>query len=201
MESWNDIEESEGQKAKKYAIRNLYTRSCSLLLQEKIEHLGLRVFKISPGCFTLSPPSKEQEKQLEELLEKYGFEILFDKDQILVEQIKQAVIELIHEMNNSNSVVRKSDYLVSKLNKSYAYLSRVFSAIEHITLEKYIILQKIERIKQLIDQNEYSLSEIAYLMDYNSVQYLSNQFHKITGQTVSQYKKSHHKNKHFWDDL
>ena len=93
-------------------------------------------------------------------------------------------------MNNVDSVVRKSDYLVEKLGYSYPYLSKIFNSHEPVTLEKYIILQKIERIKQLIDNEDFTLSEIAFMMDYSSVQYLSNQFRKITGMSVSEYKAS-----------
>jgi AraC-like DNA-binding protein len=93
-------------------------------------------------------------------------------------------------MNNVDSIARKSDYLVEKTGLSYPYLSRIFSNHEHITLEKYIILNKIERIKELIDQEELTLSEIAFNMDYSSVQYLSNQFKQMTGMTVSDYKES-----------
>jgi AraC-like DNA-binding protein len=91
-------------------------------------------------------------------------------------------------MNNVNSIVQKSDYLVEKLGMSYQKLSRLFSRQEGITLEKYIIQNKISRIKELLNQGEFSLSEIAYMMDYSSVHYLSKQFKDITGETVSLYK-------------
>jgi YesN/AraC family two-component response regulator len=91
-------------------------------------------------------------------------------------------------MNNADSIARKSDYLVEKLNISYQRMSKLFSKHEQITLERYIILNKMEKIKALIDSNDYSFSEIAYLMDYSSVQYLSNQFKKETGISFSDYK-------------
>ncbi len=100
-----------------------------------------------------------------------------------------------------NSVVRKSEYIVEKMGKSYSHLSRVFSRFESVTLEKYIIYQKIERIKDLIDQDELTLSEIAYMMDYSSVQYLSNQFKKITGFSVTEYKSGDAGGKRFIDEL
>jgi AraC family transcriptional regulator len=98
------------------------------------------------------------------------------------------VFELIYKMNNVNSIAQKSEYIVEKLGLNYRYISNLFSKYEPQTLEKYIIRHKIERIKQLIDENEYTLGEIAYMMDYSSVQYLSNQFKKETGMTVSEYK-------------
>ena len=104
-------------------------------------------------------------------------------------------------MNNVDSIVRKSEYLVEKLGLSYSYLSRIFSSQEHITLEKYIILNKIERTKELIDQEELTLSEIAFIMDYNSVQYLSSQFKQSTGMTVSEYRESDRSTKRPIDQL
>jgi len=172
-----------------------------MLLSEKLTDLGFSVVKIVPGIIKLDKLNEEEEQKLTEILNRYGFEIIKDKDIILVEQIKQSVIELIHYMNNMNSVVRKSEYLVEKLGKSYSHLSRVFSKHEPITLEKYIILQKIERIKELIDQDELTLSEIAYMMDYSSVQYLSNQFKKITGYSVTEYKNQPEGKKSFLDDI
>ena len=159
------------------------------MLKDKLESNGFNIVKIDAGSITVDDSGFDK-TLFEKILIQYGFEIIADKEQILVTQIKQAVIELIHYMNNMNSVVRKSEYLVEKLNKSYSQLSRIFSKHEHITLEKYIILQKIERIKNLILQDEYSLSEISYMMDYSSVQHLSNQFKKITGYSVTEFKNN-----------
>ncbi len=166
--------------------------NCAIhLLKEKFKQahihaeyitLGLAVLRFDPGVVT--------EKKIRHILQKYGFDIILGREKIVVENIKLAIIELIHQLNNVDSIIRKSDYLVEKLGMSYQYLSRVFSASEGITLEKYIILQKIERIKELVHQDEYTLSEIAYMMDYSSVQYLSNQFKKITGLSVSEFKKN-----------
>ena len=130
-----------------------------------------------------------------------GTDLIESREKRLVEEIKLAVIELIHHMNNVDSIVRKSEYLVEKIGLSYAYLSRIFSSQENITLEKYVILNKIERIKELIDQQEYTLSEIAFMMDYSSVQYLSSQFRLITGMTVSEYKESDRSSKKPLDRL
>ncbi len=162
---------------------------CKLFLKEKLESIGIRVLEINLGKARVSYDEESVNRQdIEKLLGDYGFSLLEDKEERLVSEIKIAVIELIHHLNNVNSIVRKSDYLVEKLGFSYPYLSKIFSEHEDFTLEKYIIQQKIERIKHLLDEDEYSLSEIAYMMDYSSVQYLSNQFKKITGMTVSTYK-------------
>ncbi len=170
-------------------IKNLFCSSTVLLLKEKLEETGYIVHEINLGSATLSfDPSIHTEEGVTTLLEKYGLGLVIDKDKKLVEDIKLAVIELIHHLNNVNSVIRRSDYLVEKLGKSYQQLSKVFSSHESTTLEKYIILQKIERTKELINQDEFTLSEIAYMMEYSSVQYLSNQFKNITGLSVSEYR-------------
>ena len=127
--------------------------------------------------------------------------LIKSREHKIIDQIKTAVIELIHHSNNVDSIVRKSEYLVEKLGLGYQQLSKLFSKHEDITLERYIILNKIERIKELIDSDEYSLSEIAYIMDYSSVQYLSNQFKKETGLSVSDYKKSDKSIKRTLDNL
>ena len=144
---------------------------------------------------------KHSLESIDRLLNEMGMGIIKTREQQIVEQIKTAVIELIHQSNNINSLLRKSDYLVEKLAMSYQQLSKIFSKHENITLEKYIIRNKIERIKELIDSNEYSLSEIAYMMDYSSVQYLSNQFKKETGISVSEYKKGDKRIKKTLDEL
>lgn len=185
-----------------YQVSNLNSSCCLLLLKERLESENIRVKDIRPGKLIVAWDQQQiSENKLKELLSKYGIKIIETREQKLVEQIKQAVIELVHQMNNVDSIVRKSEYLVEKLGMSYQQLSRAFNAQEPVTLEKYIILNKIERIKELIDSNEYTLSEIAYMMDYSSVQYLSNQFRQITGISVTEYKQSDQKIKTLIDKL
>ena len=172
-------------------IRNMVSDCCVILLRERLEAAGIIVNQVQLGQLIISyDPSSHNHKTVSGLIREIGLDVIEGREMIMVERTKQAVIELIHHLNNVDSVVRKSDYLVEKLGYSYQYLSKTFSAHEPVTLERYIILQKIERIKQLIDNEEFTLSEIAFMMDYSSVQYLSNQFHKITGMTVSEYKAS-----------
>jgi len=170
-------------------IKNMVCNCCKLFLKEKLEESGIIVHEIKLGKAKLSYDSSAiSHEAINNILNRYGFSLMENRDDKLVGEIKIAVIELIHHLNNVNSIVRKSDYLVEKLGSSYPHLSKVFSEHENGTLEKYIILQKIERIKHLLKEEDYSLSEIAYMMDYSSVQYLSNQFKKITGVTVSQFR-------------
>ncbi len=127
-------------------------------------------------------------KKISDVLEKEGFELVTDREEQLVEQIKSTIIELVHH-TTFNAMVRNSDFLVEKFNLSYQYISGIFSKHSGITIEKYIILQKIEKVKELIQYGELTLSEIAYMMGYSSVQYLSTQFKSITGILVTDYKK------------
>jgi len=172
-------------------IKNMVCNCCIRVLREDFEKAGIVVEQIRLGeaiiCFN---PERINFNQIEKIIKDDGFELIIDKEKLLVEQIKLAVIELIHYYNNANSLIRNSDYLIEKLGHSYQYLSTIFSKHENITLEKYIILQKIEKAKELIEFENYTLSEISYMMGYSSVQYLSNQFKQITGVSVSDYKKA-----------
>jgi len=177
-------------------IKNMVSRSCIILLREKIENLGVKVIDIRLGRIDIAyNPEIVKEDTIIKTIEQYGFGIIREKEKILVENIKQAVIDLIYHMNNIDSIARKSDYLVERLGMNYQQISKLFSRHEGITLERYIILMKIEKIKELVDRGEFTLSEIAYMMDYSSVQHLSNQFKKITGMTVSEYKNSNKSNR------
>ena len=149
----------------------------------------IKITKLQYGLLEVDLDDNISVNEFNKILSDNGIEIIDDKEKILVEQIKIAVIELIHELNNVNSIIRKSDYLVERLGMPYQKISKIFSANEPITLERFIILNKIEKIKQMIIADEYSLFEISYLMDYNSVHYLSSQFKKETGMTISEFKK------------
>ncbi|MDG1729690.1 MAG: AraC family transcriptional regulator [Algibacter sp.] len=174
----------------KLYIKNMMSKCCTTIIRNLLESNNIKVLFINLGyaevIFLDNSPSF---KELDKILRKLGFGLVVSREKRIVEQTKIAVIELIHLMNNVNSIVQKTDYLVEKLNLSYQQLSKLFSKYENTTLEKFIIQNKIERIKELIDSDEFTLSEIAYMMDYSSVQYLSSQFKKETGITVSEYKK------------
>jgi len=153
-----------------------------LLKEDNIEYI-----KVDMG--TIIFPLNVDNETIIAFLKKNKFKQIEDKNKIIVEQIKIAVIELVHYANNNNSIIRNSDYLMEKIGKSYQQLSNIFSEYEDLTLEKFIIAHKIEKTKRLLIINELTLSEIAFQMGYSSVQYLSNQFKKITGLTVSEFKK------------
>lgn len=170
-------------------IRNMICDCCIMVVRNLFESNSIQVEDISIGkAIILMNMENIRLSQIDQLLSTVGMGLLRSREEILVDDIRMAVIDLVHRMNNVNSIVRKSDYLVEKTGMSYQVLSKLFSRHHSMTLEKYIILNKIERIKELIEQDEFSVSEIAYMMDYSSVAYLSAQFRKYTGYSVSYYK-------------
>ena len=169
-------------------VKNMTCSCCIHLLHRELTLDGIDIHDIRLGTLVLShDPKKITWKKIESILESYGFEILTDKEKMLVEQIRNAVIDLVHN-STYNAMVRNSDYLVERFGMSYPYISSLFSKHEGTTLEKFIILHKIEKVKELIEYGELTLSEIAYMMGYSSVQYLSTQFKSVTGISVTEYK-------------
>lgn len=172
-------------------IKNMLSNCCMKVIRDEFVRNNIAVENIRLGEATISFNKNDINlEKLSTILKKTGFELVVSREAKIINKIKIVVIELIHHLNNVDSIVRKSDYLVEMLGMSYQQLSKIFSKHEPVTLERYIILNKIERIKELLMYDEYTLSEIAYMMDYSSVQYLSNQFKKETGYSVSEYKKS-----------
>jgi AraC-like DNA-binding protein len=173
-------------------LKNMVSNSCIKLVKSLLEtNTAIEVVKIELGQATIkiNDASTFNFNEIEKLLLGHDFPLIQDKNLQLVEQIKIASIELIHFYNNSNSLIRNSDYLSEKLDMPYHQLSKIFSDKTGITLEKYIILLKMERIKELFFYDEFSVSEISFMMGYSSVQYLSNQFKQVTGLSISEYKK------------
>jgi AraC family transcriptional regulator len=169
-------------------VKNMTSSCCIHLLRKEFTMDGIEIHDIKLGTLILSvDPKKMTWKKIETILGHYGFEIIRDKEKMLVEQIKQAVIDLVHN-STYNAMVRNSDYLVERFGMSYPYISSLFSKHENTTLEKFTILHKIEKVKELIEYAELTLSEIAYIMGYSSVQYLSTQFKSVTGVSVTEYK-------------
>lgn len=132
--------------------------------------------------------SDEEKQKLEEAIKPLGFEVIDDRKSRMIEKIKNIIIELVHHQDNDIKI-NLSDVLSSKLHHDYNYLSNLFSEVEGITIEKYFIAQKIEKVKELLVYDELSLSEIAFRLNYSSVAYLSNQFKKVTGLSPSHFKK------------
>jgi AraC-like DNA-binding protein len=161
---------------------------CKMVVKSELEKLGYNPVHISLGEVTFEKELSNQEKAtIDKTLQLVGFSILDDKKSRLIEKIKTLIIELVHQ-NNSELKVNLSDYLSSQLHNEYKYITTLFTEVEGITIEKYFIAQKIERVKELLVYDELSLSEIAYKLNYSSVAYLSAQFKKVTGLTPSHFK-------------
>ena len=170
-------------------VKNMVCPRCVTSVKEILDQLGLSYWSVELGKITLeSNPSNAQKKQLAELLKAQGFELLEEGKSSLISQIKSILIGQIQHSDKSISE-NYSSFISEKLNHEYTYLSKLFSQVEGITIEKYITKVKIERVKELIIYNENSLSEIADILGYSSVAYLSAQFKKETGMTPSAFKK------------
>lgn len=172
-----------------YFIRNMVCNRCIMVVQQVFESLGYSPVRISLGNVeTTSPIPEDEMEKLRKTLVGYGFELIDDTKSRIIEKIKNSVVQSIHH-TNEDLKVNYSEYIESHLNRDYAYLSSLFSEVEGTTIEKYVILQKIERVKELLVYDELTLSEIAYKMGYSNVAYLSNQFKKVTGLTPSHFKQ------------
>lgn len=159
-----------------------------MVVKAELEKLGLHPVHIGLGEAALqeSELNGEQLKKVQEQLAQLGFELIDDKKSKLIEQVKTLVVELVHYSEPLQ--VKYSAYISDKLKQDYSSLSKLFSEVEGITIEHFIISQKIERVKELLVYDEMSLSEIADIMGYSSVAHLSAQFKKVTGLTPTFYK-------------
>lgn len=159
-----------------------------MVVKTELDNLGLHYSEVQLGEVDIREEITEtQFKKLDESLRKSGLELMNDRQTILVEKIKTGIIELIYN-ENSQIKMNLSDHLSEELNQNYKYLSSLFAKVKGTTIEKYYLLHKIERVKELLMYDELNLTEIAYKLHYSSVAHLSNQFKKMTGLTPSQYK-------------
>ena len=172
----------------KIYIKNMVCDRCIAVVSNIFREAGFPVKDVQLGNISveITIPT-EQLKLIEEQLKNSGFEIISDAKSRLIDQIKNLIIELIYK-HPEKTRVNYSDYLSDQINLDYSYLSTFFSSVEGVTIEKYIIRLKTERVKELIVYDEKTLSEIAFEMGYSSVAHLSGQFKKVTGFTPSYYK-------------
>ncbi|MCO4294667.1 helix-turn-helix domain-containing protein [Solitalea sp. MAHUQ-68] len=176
----------------KLFIRNMVSLRCKLLVKQELDNLNISYSKVDLGEIQLlkSLPDKKM-NLLKDVLLKSGLELIEDKKVMLIEKIKNIIVEMIHyaeELPKSTF----SAYLSEKLKYNYTYMSNIFSEIKGITIEQFIMLHKIERVKELIIYNELTLTQIAYKLHYSSAAHLSNQFKKMTGSTPSFFKSLKH---------
>ncbi|MBS1774283.1 MAG: helix-turn-helix transcriptional regulator [Bacteroidetes bacterium] len=169
-------------------IKNMVCNRCIMVVTAELEKLGLHPLNVTLGEVVLQEKKlpKEHLKNIQQALQQLGFELIDDKKSKLIEQLKSCIVDLIHYSEPIE--VKYSAYLTDKLHHDYTYLSKLFSEVEGITIEHYIIKQKIERAKELLAYDELSLSEIADRLGYSSVAHLSAQFKKVTGLTPTFFK-------------
>jgi len=163
---------------------------CIKAVQEEIISLGFTVKSIKLGEVVLNEEidNNDTERISKELAEN-GFELINDNRSWIINRIKTLIIEYIHYDKEKPEYVNFSDFLSSELNHDYSYLSHLFSMVEGRTIEKYMILQRIEKVKELLVYDQLTLNEISYKLGYSSVAHLSRQFKSVTGLTSSHYKK------------
>jgi AraC-like DNA-binding protein len=173
----------------KVFIKNMTTLRSQQQVKLLIENMGLRIAAIDIGEIEIKETLSEQNfSELKKTLIQSSFELVSGKENILTEKVKSVIIEMIH-YSDELPVVKYSSYISNKLKANYTYLSKIFSKVKNVTIEQFIILNKIERVKQLLLHNDLTLSEIAWKLHYSSTTHLSAQFKKITGITPTLFKK------------
>jgi AraC family transcriptional regulator len=172
-------------------IKNMVCDRCQMIVRQQIENLGFTVERVALGQAEITPDADDEQMQLiSAALKVPGFELINKETDKTVEAIKNAVIDLVHHSDLSEINVSYSDLIAKRVGKDYAHLSRLFSNARDTTIERFIIEQKVEKIKELIEYGELNLNEIAYQMGYSSSAHLSTQFKSVTGITPSQFKAS-----------
>lgn len=167
---------------------------CKMVVKSELDKLGLHYIQLDLGEVDVKENiSAEQRAQLKTALLKSGLELMDDKKAMLIEKIKNIIVEMIHYSDELPPTYKKSVIISEKLNYDYTYLANLFSEVTGTTIEKFIIAHKIEKVKELLLYDELNLTEISYKMNYSSVAHLSNQFKKVTGLTPSYFKKLKHK--------
>lgn len=168
---------------------------CKMLVKEELRKLGLHYIIVELGLVECMEDLTDEELSLLKTnLFKSGLELLDDKKSILIEKIKNVITELVH-YSEEEPKMNYSEYISSKLNYDYTYLSNVFTEVKGMTIQQFIIINKIEKVKELLLYDELNLTEISYKLHYSSVAHLSSQFKKVTGISPSFYKQLKEKRK------
>ena len=172
-------------------VRNMCCQRCIDAVTDELHSLGLTTVSVKLGVANYMSSEKIKLSQIESALSKRGFVLIKDEVEILVEKIKAATFELVHhltEIEKTNFLF--SSYLEEQVKVPYRVISKIFSERKHLTIEKYFILLKVEKIKDMIENSNVQFSEIAFLMGYKSLSHLSAQFKQVAGLTMNDYKKS-----------
>lgn len=179
----------------KLYIKYMVSLRCKMMVKEELKKLGVRYIAVDLGTVEIQEDiTQQQHDLLKENLLKSGLELLDNKKSILIEKIKSVIIEMIH-YSEEIPKINYSDYISEKLKYDYTYLSNVFSEVKGITIQQFIIIHKIEKVKELLLYDELNLTEISYKLHYSSVAHLSNQFKKVTGLSPSFFKQLKQKRK------
>jgi AraC-like DNA-binding protein len=185
----------------KLYIKYMVSLRCKLVVKDELQNLGLNLVSVDLGMVEiLEEMTTTQREQLSVNLLRSGLELLDDRRAILIDKIKNVIIEMVHYADKLPST-NYSEYLSQKLGYDYTYLSNMFSEVKGITIQQFIILHKIEKAKELLLYDELTLTEISYKLQYSSVAHLSNQFKKITGLSPSFYKQLKQKRKNNLENL
>lgn len=173
----------------KLSIKNMVCNRCIMVVSQELDKLDIQPVHVLLGEVELKEDlSNNQSNLLREQLANKGFELLDDRKMMIVEKVKNTIVGVIHGTDMVDLKTNFSYLIQQKLNIDYHYISSLFSSTESITIEQYIILQRIERAKELLIYNELTISEISHKLGYTSVQHLSTQFRKVTGLTPSYFK-------------
>jgi len=185
----------------KLYIKYMVSLRCKMVVKDELHNLGLNLVSVDLGMVEiLEEMTTAQRDQLSVNLLRSGLELLDDKRAILIDKIKNVIIEMVHyadELPNTNY----SEYISQKLGYDYTYLSNMFSEVKGITIQQFIIVHKIEKVKELLLYDELTLTEISYKLQYSSVAHLSNQFKKTTGLSPTFYKQLKQKRKNNLENL
>ncbi|HEU5292279.1 MAG TPA: AraC family transcriptional regulator [Cyclobacteriaceae bacterium] len=184
----------------KLYIKFMVSLRCKMMVCEELKKLNLHPVAVDLGVVDVEQITIKQREELKKNLLKSGLELLDNKKSILIERIKNVITEMIH-YSEEIPTQNYSDYISEKLSYDYTYLSNIFSEVKGITIQQFIIVHKIERVKELLLYDELNLTEISYKLHYSSVAHLSNQFKKITGLTPSYFKKLKQKRKSNLENL
>lgn len=185
----------------KLYIKNMVCIRCKMVVKAELANLGLHYTTVELGeADIMENMSAAQLELFREALLASGLELMDDKKSVLIQKIKNVIVELVH-YSEEPLAVNLSVYLGEKLKHDYTYLANLFSEVQGTTIEKFYITHKIERVKELLIYDELNLTEIAYLMHYSSVSHLSNQFKKITGLTPSHFKQMKDKRRSMLEDV
>lgn len=178
-------------------IKNMVCDRCKSTVFRELDVLGYDIKSVELGQIILNDTKSLQYSKLEEVLNKHGFDIIKEETDVLIEQIKTSIIKKIENLDNA----KLSSFLAKQLSKSYSTLSKVFSKSESITIEKYEIHLKIEKVKEMIQLGQLNFSEISYTLNYKSSSHLAKQFKTITGMSMSQFKDLQQWNRKSFDQI